>query len=382
VDDLIQEGLSAAEDDESRAWLLALSGESSLYWRAMKGDDPVLMQLRIDSVREALGLSEGLDQPDLQIFAIRTLSELYEVAGSYELSIETARRQLALLDRVESASERALSLFAVGMGLADLAGEYDEAIELSRQSYELAKGLSSHECMHGLYGQINPLYHLGRWEEVLLLLEEHVAHFRLEADVSCFGVRGGVMFGALTLARMGRVERSMELETMVPRLDRALRGEGLRALLASAVGDHEGARTLAADVLARAEASWRAPESALAMLDALASMERWEELTKHVAHVRDFAGALATLGPTCDRAEGLVRAAAGDHQAATDLLSRSLDAFDRLGERYEAARTREALAGVTHTEKARDLLAEALRQFEDLGARPDADRVRVLLAKA
>jgi len=380
VDDLIREGLSAAEDDESRAWLLTLSGESSLYWRAMKGDDPVPMQLRIDSVRQALELSEGLDQPDLQIFAIRTLSELYEVAGSYVLSIETARRQLALLDRVESASERALSLFAVGMGLADLVGEYDEAIELCRQSYELAKGLSSHERMHGLYGQINPLYHRGRWDEVLSLLEEHVEYFRLEADVSCFGVRGGVMFGALTLARRGRVERSMELEAMVPRLDRALRGEGLRALLASATGDHEGARTLAADVLARAEATWRAPESALAMLEALAALKRWEELAEHVAHVRNFAGALVTLAPTCDRAEGLIRAAAGDLDAAADSLGRSVEEFDRIGERYEAARTKEALAGVIRSERARDLLAEALRQYEHLGARPDAERVRALSA--
>jgi len=382
-EELIREGLSAAPDDESRAWLLALSGAYGLYWRIMRGDDPVPLQRRIDSVREALALAEGLDQPDLQIFAIRGLSELYEVAGSYELSVETARRQLALLDRVESASERALSLFAVGIGLADLAGEYDEAIELARQSYELAKGLSSHERMHGLYGQIDPLYHLGRWDEVLSLLEEHVEHFRSEADVSCFGVQGGVMFGALTLARMGNVERSMELGAKVPRTaDEALRGEGVRALLASALGDHEGARTLAADVLAKAEAPWRAPESALAMLEALAALGLWEELKEHVAQVRNFAGALVTLGPTCDRAEGLIRAAAGDLDAAAELFSRSLEAFDRLGERYEAARTREVLAGVTPTERGRDLLAQALRQYEDLGARPDAERVQALLGEA
>lgn len=382
-DELIEEGLSAAEDDETRAWLLALSGESSLYWRIMKGDDPVPMQQRIDSVREGLALAEALDQPELQMFAIRGLSELYEVAGSYELSVETARRQLALLDRVESATERALTLFEVGANFADLAGAYEEAIELARQSYALAKGLSPHERMHALYAQINPLYHLGRWEEVLSLLEEHLEHFRLEADVSCFGVRGGVMFGALTLARMGSVERSMELEAMVPRtVDRALRGEGLRALLTSAAGDHEGARTLAADVLGKAEAPWRAPESALALLEALAALGRWEALTEHVARVRTFAGALAVLGPACDRAEGLIQAAAGDLDAAADSLRRSMDAFDRLGERYEAARTREALAGVTNSERARDLFADALGQYEYLGARPDAERVSALLGKA
>jgi hypothetical protein len=118
------------------------------------------------------------------------------------------------------------------------------------------------------------------------------------------------------------------------------------------------------------------------MFEALASMERWEEMTEHVAHVRNFAGALVTLAPSCDRAEGLVRAAAGDPEAAAELFSRSLEAFDRLGERYEAARTTEVLAGVTPTERRRDLLAEALRQYEDLGARPDADRVRALLGEA
>ena len=132
---------------------------------------------------------------------------------------------------------------------------------------------------------------------------------------------GGVMFGALTLARMGSVERGMELGAMVPRtFSQALRGEGVRALLASALGDHEGASTLAADILSKAEAPWRAPESALAMLEALAALGRWKELKEHVAQVRDFAGALVTLGPTCDRAEGLIRAAAGNLDAAAELF--------------------------------------------------------------
>ena len=116
------------------------------------------------------------------------------------------------------------------------------------------------------------------------------------------------------------------------------------------------------------------------MLEALAALKRWEELAEHVAHVRNFAGALVTLAPTCDRAEGLIRAAAGDLDAAADSLGRSVEEFDRIGERYEAARTKEALAGVIRSERARDLLAEALRQYEHLGARPDAERVRALSA--
>jgi len=181
---------------------------------------------------------------------------------------------------------------------------------------------------------------------------------------------------------MGQVERAIEVAAMVPAIGRALRAEGVRAWLASAAGLHEEARTLAADLLARSDASWRAPESALAMLEALAALGDLEALAEQVASVRRFAGALALLTPACDRAEGLVRAGAGDLEAAAVSLRRSLDAFERLGERYESARTREALAGVWPGEEARDLLAEALQHYDELGARPDADRVRTLLGDA
>jgi len=382
LDELIQEGLAATEDDESRAWLLALTGEVAVYWRSMTRDDPIPMEQRIQAIQEALALSASLDLPAVQLLALRFLSDLYDMEGSYGMAVETARRQLALVDRVESPAERAMTVFEVSNVLSDLVGEYQTAIDLARESYTLATSLSPHERMHGLYGQIHALYHLGRWEEVLPLLDEHLEYFGSEADVSCFGVRGGVMFGAITLARMGQVERAIEVAAMVPAIGRALRAEGVRAWLASAAGLHEEARTLAADLLARSDASWRAPESALAMLEALAALGDLEALAEQVASVRRFAGALALLTPACDRAEGLVRAGAGDLEAAAVSLRRSLDAFERLGERYESARTREVLAGVWPGEEARDLLAEALQHYDELGARPDADRVRNLLGDA
>jgi class 3 adenylate cyclase/tetratricopeptide (TPR) repeat protein len=380
VEELLQEGLAAAEDDEARAWLLALSGASSVYWRSMTGADPVAQEARIDAVREGLALAESLDQPDLQMFATRTLAELYEMGGAYELAVETTRRQLALLDRIASATERALTLFSVSAVLADLAGEYDSAIELSRQSYALARDLSPHERMHALYGQMKPLYHLGRWEEVLTHLEEHLEYYRSEADVTCFAVQGGPMFGALTLARMGHVPPALELGEMIRRGHGiAGRSEGMQALLAVAVGDVERGRSIASEVLATGDVPWRAPESALAILEALAALGDWGALTRQIASVRRFAGALAVLGPACDRAEGLVRAAEGDADAAVDSLRRSLDAFERLGERYEAARTKEAMGSVSPTEKSHDLFVQCLREFEELGARPDSERVKTRL---
>jgi len=380
LEELVKEGLAAAQDDEDRAWLLALSGKLAIVWRGMAGADPIPLQERIAAVREGLALAESLDRPDLQMFATTALSELYEVAGSYELSVETAKRQLRLLDRVDSVTDRALCTFGVSSVLCDLAGEYEAAVELARESYTLARQLSPHERMHGLYGQIKPLHHLGRWTEVLTLLEEHLQYYRSEADVSCFAVKGGPMFGALTLARMGEVQRALQMGEMVRSSQGAARHpEALRAWLAVAVGELDRSRTIASEVLASGEAARRAPEAALAMLEVLAALEDWEALGALVTSVRGFVGAHALLGPACDRAEGLVRAAEGNREAALGSLHRSLEAFERLGARYEAARTKEAMASISSTENRREFLIDALRCYQEIGARPDADRVGVRL---
>src|SRR5207244_2212767 len=40
LEELVKEGLAAAQDDEDRAWLLALSGQLAIVWRGMAGADP------------------------------------------------------------------------------------------------------------------------------------------------------------------------------------------------------------------------------------------------------------------------------------------------------------------------------------------------------
>ena len=49
------------------------------------------------------------------------------------------------------------------------------------------------------------------------------------------------------------------------------------------------------------------------------------------------------------------------------------------GARYEAARTKEAMASISSTENRREFLIDALRCYQEIGARPDADRVGVRL---
>src|SRR4051812_3915386 len=88
----------------------------------------------------------------------------------------------------------------------------------------------------------------------------------------------------------------------------------------------------------------------------------------------------ALLGPWCDRAAGLAAAAEGNRREAEEALARALRTFDELGARFEAARTREQLAGLRPPDDARTLLSAALRVYEELGATPSADRARALLA--
>ena len=77
---------------------------------------------------------------------------------------------------------------------------------------------------------------------------------------------------------------------------------------------------------------------------------------------------MAILGPVCDRAEGMVKAADGDAEGAVELLQRAVAGFERLGVPYEIARTKSMLANVLPDGDA--MLAEAIATAESLLARP------------
>ena len=82
--------------------------------------------------------------------------------------------------------------------------------------------------------------------------------------------------------------------------------------------------------------------------------------------------------PTADRARAAARRSVGEEGVA--LLERAIAGFDGLSS-FEAARTREALAGVD-PDRGEALLSAALQSYEALGARPHADRARAALLTA
>ena len=86
--------------------------------------------------------------------------------------------------------------------------------------------------------------------------------------------------------------------------------------------------------------------------------------------------AVAVLAPASDRALGLLQLWNGDAAGARPLLERALAEYERLGNPFDAARTREYLADALPADKRAPVLEAALRQYEQLGAKPHAERVR------
>ena len=89
VDQLVTEGLAAATDELSRAWLLLARGVSARLWRGSEPfgqgvePDPVPIGERIADVERALAAGEAAGDEDLVTAASSALKVLYGVAGRY-----------------------------------------------------------------------------------------------------------------------------------------------------------------------------------------------------------------------------------------------------------------------------------------------------------
>jgi hypothetical protein len=230
--------------------------------------------------------------------------------------------------------------------------------------------------MHATFLLVSTAYYRGRWNEMQPDLEEHLSAFAQIPHDRCPLVRGAPALGALTLAQMGDAEGAAELARLAgydP--GRPETGDGILARYAVAAGDPETARRIAESILSATDD----PDATLALVEAMLAMQDWEGLAEFVPSARGMVDAMALLGPVCDRAEGLAEAAAGKRWAATELLKGALGAFERLSVPFEAARTREALAGIALPEEARDYLEHAVATYQRLGAIPASERARAQL---
>jgi hypothetical protein len=197
--------------------------------------------------------------------------------------------------------------------------------------------------------------------------------------MTCPFIRGGPLISAAILAHRGDLEGARQLAALVPMnwsdpsLPEALHGF---ALLAS--GDAASARQEAEKILAakRRLTYEEAPLEWLLMLEALVELHDAEGLRAFLPQAERIRQAVALLGPAMDRAVGMVHLWEGDAAGARPSLEGALAEYERLGNPFEAARTREYMADALPAEKRGPVLDAALRDYEQLGATPHAERVR------
>jgi hypothetical protein len=155
----------------------------------------------------------------------------------------------------------------------------------------------------------------------------------------------------------------------------------VRAELAIELGDAGTGRDLAERLvrLGRRPAPEEIPHETLVLVDAMEAQGDYDALMSFLPTARAASGYLAVATPTCDRAEGVARAAGGDSRAAGELLTRAIAGFDRMSLPLAAARSREHLARV-RPERGDELRRAALRTYTELGAARDAARAESAVA--
>jgi DNA-binding SARP family transcriptional activator len=372
----VDEGLAVAADEETRNWLTVLKGNVGLRWAWSDLGDPLPLAERVRFAAEAVQVAETLGAPALLSQAYRTYGLLQSMAGAWDVTVAMARRDVLLADRLAS-TEQAFALFWNALFLMEIAGDVTEVAGYAERSLQVARALSPHELMHSTYTVLSVRSLAGRWSELEAPATEHLEALAREPGIGCPYVRGGPVVVATAFAHQGRLDRAAELAaTLTPNLDKPGLAEALLARYHVARGDPLAGKELAERIVGRAVYAEENAFEVLAMLDALAALEQWDALAAFLPRAREASRGLALAGPASDRAEGLVRAAAGDRAGAEALLRRALDAFGRMGAVFEAARTGERLAAVAGGPDAARLRAAALAAYERLGAAPHVQRMR------
>ena len=174
-------------------------------------------------------------------------------------------------------------------------------------------------------------------------------------------------------------------------LDRAGTGPGAqlcRAALALDGGDSLRAVELLERLLRQApehQELGRAPALELLIRARIARGEL-EEAAASLETFREIEHLVGTgpLRAFAERADGMLRAAQGEHERARPLLEDAVDRFERSGAPFEAARTRVELAtslmALGRTDAAEREASAAVELLLGLGAATEAERARRLLA--
>ena len=229
------------------------------------------------------------------------------------------------------------------------------------------------------YGAIH-LWH-GRWPEAEAMLQASIEDFARSRPAWS----SAPLVGLAELRR--RQGRGDEAVALLDRAGASRQGLVVRAHLALDRGDARTAAELAeralrqipaerhADRCPALEVVVRARISGGELEEARAGLDAFRDATDRVG--------TAPLGAVADLVEGMLAAAAGDHERARPPLEDAVDGFERSGAPFETAQARIELAtslvALRRTADAEREARRALERLLELGAEIEIGRARTLL---
>jgi len=352
VDRLVDEGLAAAGGDEvSQARLLVAKGTSARLWRGSEPfgqgtrPDPSPISDRIASVHTALEVGERRGLDDLIDSANAALGLLYGIAGRYGDALALAEQRLA---RAETRPRQELidALRTAAVLTITIKADFETGLELARRCHALAPDAVPHQRMHITWPLLAALYHLGRWDEMFPIVDEHMAAYAQEPAADCLFVRDGPLIAASALAHMGEMDQARSLAAVPgdPTADPPTASDW-QAWYLVASGDPAAARVIAGPKAL--EGRSYGSQYAVVLVEALVALEDWSALDEFLPYARAATTGNALLEPFCDRASGLMTAARGDRRLARKQLVRALSGFEKFKVEYQATRTRQVMAALT-----------------------------------
>lgn len=383
---LADEGMAHVVDDAERAWLTLVRGACARLYRGSeplgqgKYPDPRPITERIAAAQEALSAARSLGRDDIVAAAIQALGMLFGLAGKYEAMIELAQRQVAELRPEQSRIDQSDAIRKLALHLINIRADFEQGLDLGERCRNLL-GVSGaggpHQLMHVLWPILCSLFYLGRWQDMLAPLGEHIEAFRAEPAVFCQAVRDGPAIGAAVLTLLGRHAEASKLAELLgdPLLDRDS-ASAWQARQATIGGDPAVARAISQDK--GLEGRGYGPQHAFALLEALSVLGEWDAARAFLPVARRTIPGNALLGPMCDRVDGLLKLADGDAGHAAPLLRRAVRGFRRFNIPYEEAQTLEGLARAAPADAA-SARSAALAIYDRLGVGPDARTWRALI---
>jgi hypothetical protein len=368
------EGLAAGLDEIERAWLLLAFGICARLYRGSEPfgqgtqADPRPIAERIAAIETAAAIGEARGRDDVLRAGRDALGMLYGVAGRYADMLDLARRVVDDLRPEQSRLEQSDAIRRLATLRINVSAVFDEGLELGLRARALGGGGGPHQVMHNTWPVLASLFQLGRWQELLEFLPEHVAAFRIEPAIECQFVRDGPVIGATALTLLGRIAEARELAARLgdPMTD-LLSASAWQARYATATGDPATARAISVEK-AR-EGRTYGPQHAFALLEALSALGDWSEAADFLADARASAIGNVLLEPLADRVEGEIRLAAGDRPVAEPLLRRAADEFARRGALLEQARATELLARAMPAGSSKTIRERARSLYRRIGIR-------------